>query len=131
MVGWRDFGDNVPSVTLDGEVPSPLDRDQRRQDSMFECQQLLREFGISAADMDILAKQPDLALRVLAYLELHEGTSPTEAMLAVVQEADIRVTGESVFDWKVNQSNQFHIQVDGMSFGQTSRLKRKMWDEAE
>lgn len=122
--------ENPPNHIPD-EIPPPLNRGQRRQDAMFECQQLLRELGITTADMNILAKQPDLAVRVLAYLEMHKGTSPTEAMLAVVQEADIRVTGESVFDWKVNQTNRFHIQTGGISFGDTSKLKGQMWDEAE
>ena len=121
--------DNPPNY-IPEEIPPALDRDQLRQDTLFECQQLLREIGIAPADMDILAKQPDLALRVLAYLELHKGSSPAEAMLAVVQEADIWVNGESHFDGRGGASDQFHTRVEGTSFGDTSKLRRQMRDEA-
>lgn len=128
MPSWDK--ENPPNHIPD-EIPAPLDSGQRRQDALFDCQQLLRERGITSADMDTLAKQPDLALRVLAYLDIHEGALAAEAMLAVVQEADIWVNGESDFDGGGNTSDQFHFRVEGTSFGNTSRLRRKMSDEVD
>lgn len=116
---------------MSGEVPDGWSRKHRQEDQEFERRQQLRRnletLGLSEAKfMELLRSTPgfwDIVKLALA------ADTTYESGLELYQ-AELKKSQQPHVPAQI-PSGQVHTYNKGMTFGETSRLKRKMRDEAD
>lgn len=127
MVSWRT---EDPPNHIPDEIPDPLDAGHRIEDREFELRQrFLRDLDTLGLSEEVYGiHKHDTNFVAIVGIALEDPDHPLEYFVA-----------EQVFyakRFEKSRSNaspptgQVYTEFKGIGFGQTSRLKRKMWNEA-
>ena len=128
MVSWSEkSGSNY----ISDEIPEPLDAGQRTQDREFEQRRRflaeLRLVGLSEELGSI--HMHDTNFVAILGVALEDEDHPLNYFTAEIEFFKRRAEATTLDS--VQPTGQVYTQFDGISFGQTSRLRRKMWEDAE
>lgn len=121
--------DNPPNH-LPEEIPDPLDDGQRSQDKQFELRlQFEDDLRTLGFDEELYRlHEHDTYFVAIVGLALMDPLRPLTYYQAEQIFFELRAEG-SKSESEIS-SGQVYTAFKGINFGQTSRLKKKMWDEA-